>query len=108
MTAEYTPDPIDETLLDAGGGPLLLDFGTNWCGWCRRAVALVDQAVAMHPGLRHLRIEDGPGRRLGRRFRVRQWPTLILLDDGRELARLVRPAHLNEIEQFLGGGGTAR
>lgn len=45
-----------------------------------------------HPEIRHLKIEDGPGRRLGRSFRVKLWPNLVLLRDGQILAQLVRPA----------------
>jgi thioredoxin 1 len=72
-------------------GPTLLEFGTGWCGHCRAALPAVASALTAHPRVRHLRIEDGPGRRLGRSFNVTLWPTLVLLVDGRELARLVRP-----------------
>jgi thioredoxin 1 len=47
--------------------------------------------MARHPGVRHLKIADASGRRLGRSFGVKLWPTLVFLRDGRELARLVRP-----------------
>ena len=86
-------------------GLLLLDFGTNWCGWCRGARGAVDAAVAAHGGVRHVRIEDGPGRRLGRRFGVRLWPTLILLRDGVELGRVVRPADLADVRSLLEAQG---
>jgi thioredoxin 1 len=72
-------------------GPTLLEFGVDWCGHCRTAMQAVGSALAAHPAVRHLRIEDGPGRPLGRSFKVTLWPTLVLLVDGRELARLVRP-----------------
>ena len=39
----------------------------------------------------HLKIEDGKGRPLGRSFQVRLWPTLVVLHDGQEVARVVRP-----------------
>ncbi|MEO6361999.1 MAG: thioredoxin family protein, partial [Caldimonas sp.] len=38
-----------------------------------------------------VKVEDGSGRHLGRTFSVKLWPTLIVLRDGRETARLVRP-----------------
>lgn len=57
--------------------------------------------LAQHPAVRHLRIEDGPGRRLGRSFRVKLWPTLVFLQRGVEVARLVRPTDVREIEQAL-------
>ena len=77
--------------IDAAIGPLLLEFGTAWCGFCRAARPLIDAARARHPGVRHVRIEDGSGRRLGRSYGVKLWPTLVFLRDGAEIARLVRP-----------------
>ena len=38
------------------------------------------------------------GRRLGRSYKVKLWPTLIFLKDGVEAARLVRPGDPREIE----------
>lgn len=82
-------------------GVALLEFGTNWCGWCRAAAPLLAEALAASPRLRHIRVEDGPGRRLGRAFGVKLWPTLIFLRDGSEVARLVRPASAAQIRQIL-------
>jgi thioredoxin 1 len=83
--------------IDALTGPALLEFGTNWCGWCRAAQAPLAEAYADHPGIRHFKVEDGPGRLLGRSFRVKLWPTMIFLHDGKEVARVVRPADAGEI-----------
>lgn len=83
--------------IDALTGPVLLEFGTGWCGHCRASHAPLASAYASHPGVPHLRIEDGPGRALGRSFRVKLWPTLIFLKDGQEVARLVRPLDSAEI-----------
>jgi len=77
--------------VDALSGATVLEFGTNWCGWCRRAQPLIQSALSSHPGVRHIKVEDGPGRPLGRSFGVKLWPTLIFLRDGREIERLVRP-----------------
>ena len=77
--------------VDAMAGAVVLDFGTNWCGHCQRAAPVVAQALGGAPGVRHLKVEDGAGRPLGRSFGVKLWPTLVFLRDGREVARLVRP-----------------
>jgi thioredoxin 1 len=79
-------------------GLILLEFGTEWCGHCRAAQALVAQALAEQPQWQHLKIEDGPGRALGRSYRIKLWPTLVFLRDGQEVARLVRPASAQAIE----------
>jgi len=77
--------------VDALPGATVIEFGTNWCGFCSAAQPHITQAMAGHPGLRHLKFEDGKGRPLGRSFQVKLWPTLIFMKDGVEVARVVRP-----------------
>jgi thioredoxin 1 len=84
------PEP-ERAEIDALAGAAILEFGTSWCGFCRAAQPLVAGALAGHARVRHLKVEDGSGRRLGRSFDVKLWPTLIFLRDGQEVARLVRP-----------------
>jgi thioredoxin 1 len=91
------PEAPERATVNALPGWTLLEFGTDWCGHCRAAQTLVAQALAGFPQWQHLKIEDGSGRALGRSFRVTLWPTLIFLRDGQELARLVRPASVQDI-----------
>lgn len=79
----------------------LLEFGAPWCEHCNAAEPLIASAFSDHPQVRHIRVEDGPGRPLGRSFRVKLWPTLIFLSQGKEVGRLVRPLDADEIEQSL-------
>jgi thioredoxin 1 len=83
--------------VDALRGLTLLEFGTDWCGHCRAAQPVVAQALAQQPPWQHLKIEDGPGRALGRSYRVKHWPTFLVLRDGQEVARLVRPTTVQEV-----------
>ncbi len=101
METTYLESAPDRAEVDAWTGPALLDFGTNWCGWCRGAQPKIAQALAAHPGVRHVKVEDGSGRRLGRSFGVKLWPTLVFLRDGQEVARLVRPGDAQEISRAL-------
>ncbi|MFA9215972.1 MAG: thioredoxin family protein [Sphingomonadaceae bacterium] len=91
MQTMYIAAAPERAAIDASRGPLLLEFGTNWCGHCMASQAALAQAYAGHAGVPHHKVEDGPGRALGRAFRVKLWPTLIFLRDGQEVARLVRP-----------------
>jgi len=101
MTLPYNAAQPDRAQIDTSPGPALLDFGTNWCGHCRASQPLVDQALTTHPAVRHVKVEDGPGRALGRAYGVTLWPTLVFLCDGKELARLVRPLDRAAIAQAL-------
>jgi thioredoxin len=87
--------------VDALPGPVLLEFGTSWCGHCRRAQPLIAEALAQHSRVRHVQVTDGRHKRLGRSFGVKLWPTLVFLRDGKEAARLVRPTGAGEILRAL-------
>lgn len=101
MIHDYSSTAPSREELAAIAEPVLLEFGTPWCGHCRAAQPLLEEALAVHPDVRHLKIEDGPGRRLGRSFAVKLWPTLIFLQQGSEIARLVRPGDAVAIRQAL-------
>jgi thioredoxin 1 len=98
---DYDPDPPARSEIDERAGATLLEFGTGWCGYCRASEPHVQAALADHPGVPHLKVEDGPGRKLGRSFGVKLWPTLVFLRDGREVARLVRPTAAAPIRDAL-------
>ena len=89
--------------VDAIPGPVVLEFGTSWCGHCRRAQPLIAEALAAHPQAKHIKVADSSGKRLGRSYGVQLWPTLVFLKDGHESARLVRPASAAEIGKALEG-----
>lgn len=96
MQDEPTRDEID-----ALRGPHVVEFGAAWCGFCQAAQPVIADALADFPHVRHTKIEDGRGKRLGRTFGVKLWPTLVFLRDGREVARLVRPWDLNAVRAAL-------
>ena len=101
MTAYHPDREPRRDEVEALEGPTLVEFGTPWCGYCRRAQPLLASALAAHPRVRHLKISDASGRRLGRSYGVKLWPTLVFLKDGREVERLVRPRDQAEIDTAL-------
>lgn len=101
MSTPYlNPGPTREEI-DATRGAVLLEFGADWCGYCQGAAPAIAAALAEFPSVTHLKVEDGPGRPLGRSFRVKLWPTAIFLKDGLEIARSVRPESAEELRLCL-------
>lgn len=98
---DYRAEAPPAEVLAGTSGVVLLEFGTGWCGHCQAAQPAIDAALAGRDDVAHLKIEDGKGRQPGRAFRVKLWPTLVLLRDGREVARTVRPASPRELAQWL-------
>lgn len=82
-------------------GATVLEFGASWCGYCKAAQPTITSALSHFPNIRHIKIEDGKGRRLGRSFHVKLWPTLVFLKDGVELKRLVRDIDAGELRSGL-------
>jgi thioredoxin 1 len=97
----YAVDAPERAKIDALPGLVLLEFGVDWCPHCQGAEPAIEDALRGYPALRHIKIEDGPGRRLGRTFRVKQWPTLILMKDGQEVGRVVRARASDEVRAVL-------
>ena len=97
----YDPDQPRREDIDATSGPLMLAFGTDWCGYCIAASRFIEPALAEQPQVRRIRVEDGKGRPLGRSYRVKLWPTLVFLHDGVEVARVVRPGNRTVLDEAL-------
>ncbi len=72
--AAYLEAAPERGELDASRGLLVIEFGTDWCGHCLAAQPAIRAALADSPDLRHRKVEDGPGHRLGRSYRVKLWP----------------------------------
>jgi len=85
--SEPTRDEVDRL-----AGPVMLEFGANWCGHCLALRPHLDALLEHYPNVKHIKVEDGPGKPLGRSFRVKLWPTLVFLRDGQVIRQSVRPA----------------
>lgn len=92
---EPTRDEIDRT-----EGPVVLEFGAGWCAYCQALAPKLAGLLREYPGVRHIKVEDGPGRPLGRSFRVKLWPNLVFLLDGRVVKQLARP-EVQEVREGL-------
>ncbi|MGV3482805.1 MAG: thioredoxin family protein [Planctomycetaceae bacterium] len=87
----YHEDEPTREEIDQSAGALVLEFGANWCGHCQQLSPTLESMFQKHPNVRHVRIADGKGKRLGRSFRVKLWPTLVFIQDGQVLDQRARP-----------------
>jgi thioredoxin 1 len=93
----YTAQAPTREEVERWRGVAVLEFGTDWCGICRAARPAIRAGLTGRDDLKHVKVEDGSGRPLGRSFRVKLWPTLVFLRDGKEVARVVRPEGTQDV-----------
>lgn len=98
---EYSEQAPTAEQLSELSGYALLEFGAPWCGHCQQAFAAVKDVMTAYSHIAHVKIYDGKGKILGRQFSVKLWPTLILLHDGKELARIIRPTTANQVRELF-------
>jgi len=101
FTALYAVDEPTPESIAALPGTVVLEFGTAWCGHCIAAQPDIEAVLSNQSDVRHIKVEDGRGRPLGRAFNVKLWPTLVVLRDGVERARVVRPTGTDALQDAL-------
>jgi thioredoxin 1 len=92
METEYAAHEPTRAEVDSLPGPVLVEFGAPWCPYCQALQPHLAAALRQFPGVRHIKVEDGKGKPLGRSYRVKLWPNLVFLRDGRVVAQAARPS----------------
>lgn len=100
MQTEYAAEEPTRAEVDALPGAVLVEFGAPWCPHCQGLQPALGSLLAHYPQVRHIKIEDGKGKPLGRSFRVKVWPNLVFMRDGQVVQQSARP-EADEIRQGL-------
>jgi thioredoxin 2 len=86
--------------------PVLLDMWAPWCGPCRMVAPIIEELAQQMAGrvrVGKLNVDENPA--TAARFSVQSIPTLLVLDRGREIDRIVgaqpKAAIAQRLEQVL-------
>lgn len=97
--------------ISRSGIPVVVDFWAEWCGPCRMMAPAFEQAAReLEPQVRLCKLDTEAAPTIAQRFGIRSIPTMIVFNDGREVARQAGAMGAADIERWLSGaiaGATA-
>ena len=88
LTKAVSDESFKADVLDSSG-PVLVDFWAEWCGPCRMVGPILDEIAAEYAGkltIAKVNIDENP--MTPNEYAVRGIPTMILFQQGREVARI--------------------
>jgi thioredoxin 1 len=109
MNTVYTVRITDETFareIDQYDGRAMVDFGADWCAPCRIVAPVVEQLAADYDGrVKVGAVDVDANSETAVRFGIRNLPTILFFNAGRQVDALVGavPRHVFEqkLEQLL-------
>jgi putative thioredoxin len=98
-------EQYDEKVLAASNvTPVLVDLWADWCSPCLVIAPILKRFVTEYEGeirLAKVEVDEGENMKLAGRYKVRGFPTIILVNKGEEVARFSGAKPLSFIRDFV-------
>jgi len=94
----------DRVLAASHEVPVLIDLWAQWCSPCLVIAPLLKQLVEEHKGklkLAKIEVDEGENMKLAGHYKVRGFPTVILIIKGEEVARFSGAKPLSFLHHFV-------
>ena len=70
-------------------GTVLVDFFATWCGPCKMIAPILEEVANERPDIPVVKVDVDESGALAARFGIVSIPTLVVLQDGQEVNRLI-------------------
>ncbi len=82
--------------------PVVVDCWAAWCGPCKSFAPTFEQATKnLEPKARFAKLDTEKEQKLAARFQIRSIPTLLVMKNGKEVARQAGVMTLPQFDQWL-------
>ena len=82
-------------------GTVLVDFNATWCGPCRMLHPILDELEKKNTDVKFVGVDVDDESDVAEEFRVNSIPCVVMLKDGKEVARSVGFKPANMMQSFI-------
>ena len=94
----------EKVMLASHDKPVLVDLWAEWCSPCLVIAPLLKKLVEENEGqllLAKVEVDEGENMKLAGRYKVRGFPTILLINKGEEVARFSGAKPLSFLRNFI-------
>ncbi|MGV6826575.1 MAG: thioredoxin family protein [bacterium] len=98
------PDFEQQVLAASHEGPILVDFWADWCSPCHAINPHLKKLIANNEGdirLAKVEVDEGDNMKLAGRYKVRGFPTIMLIVDGEERGRFAGARATHWMQEWI-------